>query len=279
MLAVSLSLAACLGWGIADFLGGLKSRELPALTVLMVSSIIGLTLILSIVGLRGKALPNNPLLLLAFAGGIVGVVAMIMLYRGLAVGSMAIVAPISATGAMLPVLVGFASGEAPSRLQSLGMAAAIVGAALAARENDPDGKSNRLAAGAGLAAVSAIAIGIFFIVMDLASEVDPFWATLFMRFSYCVSLFPVILLVRPSLRVARIHLPAIVVLGVVDALAGFAYAVATTKGMLSIVSVVGSLYPAVVVLLSVLFLSERPQRLQFVGVILAIAGVVLISSG
>ena len=279
MLAVSLSLAACLGWGVADFLGGLKSRELPVITVLMASGVIGLGLILLIVGVRGGALPDNPVLLLAFAGGMVGVMAMIMLYRALAVGSMAIVAPISASGAILPVVVGLATGDNPTRLQSLGIVAALAGSVLAARERHTGGKGNRLAAGAGLAAGSAVAIGIFFIVMDQASEVDPFGAALLMRFSYCASLLPILLLVRPSLRVGRTHLPAIVTLGIVDALAGVAFAVATTKGMLSIVSVVGSLYPAVVVLLSVIILHDRPQRVQVISVILAVGGVALISSG
>jgi drug/metabolite transporter (DMT)-like permease len=279
VLAVSLSLAACLCWGIADFLGGLKSRELPIITVLVASGVIGLSLILSIVGVRGEALPTNPKLLLAVAGGMVGVMAMIMLYRAFAVGSMAIVAPISASGAILPVLVGLATGDNPAQSQMLGMVAAIGGSVLAAQERDSGGTYKRLAAGADLAASSAVAIGIFFIVMDQASEVDPFWASLLMRGSYCLFLLPIVLLVRPSLRVGRSHLPAIVTMGIVDALAGFAYALATTKGMLSIVSVLASLYPAVVVLLSVTILRERPQPVQFIGVVLAMGGVVLISLG
>ncbi len=103
MLALSLSLAACFGWGVADFLGGLKSRQLSVFTVLMVSSIFGLAVILAIVLVRGVAPPTNPVVLWAVLGGFAGLGAMFFLYRGLSIGSMAIVAPISATGVILAI--------------------------------------------------------------------------------------------------------------------------------------------------------------------------------
>ena len=279
MIALSLSLAACLGWGVADFLGGLKSRQLAVFSVLMISSIFGLGAVLAIVLVRGVAPPDNPALLLAVVGGIAGVAAMFCLYRGLSIGSMAIVAPISAAGVILPVIVGLAAGDSPTFLQKLGMAAAIVGAVLASREKNTDGNGNRLAAGAGLAIGSAIAAGIFFVVMDRASEADPYWAAFLMRLSYFIFLVIIFLLKKPSIRIKKAHLPAIIVLGVFDSLAGFAYALATTHGMLGLVAVVGGLYPAVTVLLSILILREKPQAIQFIGVLLAIGGVTLISAG
>ena len=126
---------------------------------------------------------------------------------------------------------------------------------------------------------AAVAIGIFFIVMDRASDVDPLWAALLMRFSYCVFLLPVIVVVRPSLKVGLSHLPGIVTLGVFDAIAGVVWAIATTMGMLSLVSVLGSLYPAVTVILASVILHEKPQSVQLIGIILAISGVALISAG
>lgn len=100
-----------------------------------------------------------------------------------------------------------------------------------------------------------------------------------MRFSYCVFLLPVIVVVRPSLKVGLSHLPGIVTLGVFDALAGVVWAMATTMGMLSLVSVLGSLYPAVTVILASVILHEKPQSVQLIGIILAISGVALISAG
>jgi len=279
LVALSLSLAACFGWGVADFLGGLKSRQLSVFSVLLVSSFFGLGTILGIVLIRGVAPPDDPALLLAVVGGLAGVAAMFFLYRGLSIGSMAIVAPISATGVILPVIVSLAGGDSPTLLQKLGMTVAIIGAVLASREKNNDGNGSRLATGVGLAFGSAIAAGIFFVVMDVASEADPYWAAFLMRFSYFSLLIIIFLLRRPAVRTGNIHMPAMAVLGICDALAGFAYALATTRGMLGLVAVVGAQYPAVTVLLSMLILRERPQPAQFMGVILAVAGVTFISAG
>lgn len=279
MIALSLSLAACLGWGVADFLGGLKSRRLSVFSVLMLSSFFGLAAILVIVLVRGVAPPADPALLLAVVGGVAGVAAMFFLYRGFSIGSMAIVAPISATGVILPVIVSLAAGDRPTLLQQIGIAAAIMGTVLASREKNNGTKGSRLATGVGLAVGSAFAAGIFFVVMDQASEADPYWAAFLMRFSYFVFLIIIFLLKRPAVQAGKKHLPAIIVLGICDALAGFAYALATTRGMLGLVAVMGALYPAVTVLLSMLILHERPQRTQFIGVLLAVGGITFISVG
>jgi drug/metabolite transporter (DMT)-like permease len=173
-----------------------------------------------------------------------GLTAMFCLYRGLSVGSMAIVAPISAAGVILPVIVGRVTGDTPNLWQKIGMTAAIAGAVLASREKNNGSKGKRLANGVGLAIASAVAAGVYFIVMDRASEADPFWAAFLMRFSYFALLLVIFLLRRPAVRPGRVHLPAIIALGVLDALAGFAFALATTRGMLGLVAVVGALYPA-----------------------------------
>ena len=279
MLAIGLSLAACLGWGVADYLGGIKSRQLSVLSVLIISTFFGLGLIIAIVWARGQGLPHNPMMLFAIAAGAAGTLALLLLYRAMAIGSIAIIAPISATGVVLPVLMGLASGDNPSHLQGLGMAAAMIGSVLASREKNNGNKEKRPAAGIGLAVGAAVCVGTFFIVMDHASDVDPYWAALIMRASQCIFLLAAAVYARPPLRIGRIHLPALIALGFVDALANFSWAIAATRGMLSLVSVIGALYPAVTVLLAVMLLKERPRRVQGVGVILAIVGVVLISAG
>lgn len=280
MLAFGLSLAACFGWGVADFLGGLKSRQLSVFSVMLASSVFGFGTLLMIVLVRGMAPPDHPALLLAVVGGFSGLVGMFFLYRGFSIGSMSIVAPISATGVVLPVIVSLAAGDTPTLVQKLGMAAAMTGAVLASREKKENGKRSRcLAAGVGPAFGSAIAAGIFFVVMGQASKADPYWAAFLMRFSFCAFLIIILLLKRPAFSLGKMHIPAIIVLGVCDALAGFAYSVATTCGMLGLVAVVAALYPAVTVLLSMLILGERPQPLQFIGIILAVGGISFISCG
>ena len=221
----------------------------------------------SIVFFRGKGLPGNLSLLWAVLGGLAGIVAMILLYRGMAVGNMSIIAPISATGVIMPVIVGTLLGDKLTPLQTMGIMAGILGTILAAMEKDDKAGVRRKADGVGLAIGAAFAVGIFFIVMDRASEADPFWAALIMRVSYGLFLLPIMLTLRPSFKVSRSHYPAIITLGTVDALAGFCFALATTIGMLSVVAVIGALYPVVTIALSVVFLSERPQKIQTLGVV------------
>ncbi|BCR04322.1 hypothetical protein DESUT3_13910 [Desulfuromonas versatilis] len=278
MSAVSLALVACLGWGIADFLGGFKSRALPVITVLLVSTSCGLAAMAAIALNRGVVLQFGAHLGYAAAGGIAGLVGLICLYRGMAIGAMSIVAPISALGVLLPVTFGLVAGDLPSPWQTLGMVAALAGAVLVSREKrtlEPSPK--KIADGVLLAAGAALAIGIFYVVMDRASDIDPLGASLVMRLTQFALLIPLVLVSRPCLRVGPGHWPFLIGMGVLDALAGLAYAIATAQGMLSLVAVLGSLYPAVTVLLAILVLRERPQRIQFAGVALALAGVALIT--
>lgn len=276
MITLSLSLAACMGWGVADFLGGLKSRQLPVITVLMLSNAFGTLAVTLIVCVRGKALPDNPVLLWAVIAGIIGILAMFSLYKGLSEGSMAVVAPISATGVILPVIFGMVQGESLTNLQLLGIISAITGSVFAGREKDAENRN--IARGAGFAAAAALSIGLFYIVMDQASEADPYWAAFIERLSYGLFLTLIVVVSGASLKISRSHLPSVMLIGITDALAGFAFAVAATIGMISIVSVVVSLYPAVTVFLSAMILRERPGKVQSVGVSLALLGVVLISA-
>lgn len=277
MFALSLSLAACVGWGVADFLGGLKSRRLPALAVLFQANLFGIALIAVLVAVRGEALPFSPGLGWAVLGGITAVAAMFTLYRGLAEGTMAIVAPISATGVLLPVIWGLGRGDILSPLQLVGMGAAVVGAIFAACESGGSTSRKRMAKGAGWAAASALAVGFYLLFMERASRVDPYWAAFIMRCAYGSVLYALVVATATAQAIGRPHYPAIICIGVVDALAGFSYALATTKGLLSIVAVVGALYPVVTVLLAAMVLGERPQRLQWLGVMLAVVGIGFIS--
>lgn len=135
MLAVALALASSVCWGLADFGAGLRSRQIALLTVLVVSSAAALPVVLAVVLLWGEPVPALgdfvPPAAFAGASGAVGIAAF---YRALAVGTMSVVAPISATAAVVPVTVGLAAGERPSVAQAVGVALALVGVALASRE-------------------------------------------------------------------------------------------------------------------------------------------------
>jgi drug/metabolite transporter (DMT)-like permease len=180
---------------------------------------------------------------------------------------------------MLPVLTGLALGEVLHPLQVLGMVIAIVGGVAVSLEKKAIVNKKRLAAGIVPALGAALGFGAFYVVMDRAGAVDPLWAAMVSRSSFFLFLLPAVLLKRPSLKVKVIHLPVVFAIGILDGTAALAYTTATTKGMLSLVSVVSSLYPAVSVILAALILKERLRALQFFGVVMAIVGVALISAG
>ena len=276
MTAIALALAASLAWGVGDFLGGVTSRRLSALTVLAASEAAGLVAIAAVAAVRGQGPPGADTVALAAAAGLGGVVGLGGLYRGMAVGAMAVVAPISAAAAVVPLVYGLATGERPSPLQLVGSAAVLVGVAAASR--DPAAAGLRVAAGVGLALVAALGFGLYFVLIDAASDADVVWAVLVSRAFATVLAVGAAATLR-QLRVPRAHLPVVATIGLFDVGANGLLATALTKGYVSIVSVVASLYPVVTVALAVTVLREWPARVQAAGITLALAGVALIAGG
>jgi drug/metabolite transporter (DMT)-like permease len=274
-----LALAASLSWGVGDFLAGLSSRRLQLLTVLVVSQAAGLTSLVVLVAARGEGPPEARYLLYAGLAGIAGAVGLAALYRGLAVGSMSVVAPISATAAVIPVVAGLVTGERPSAAQGAGIGLALAGVVLASRERSVDGRGRRVAEGVGLALVAAISFGLLLVALGAASDGDAPWATLAMRTTSFSLLAATALVVRPSLSLGREDLAVLALIGVLDAAGNALFALATTKSLLSVVSVLAQLYPVVTVILARVILGERISRSQLVGVVSAFAGIGLITAG
>ena len=216
----------------------------------------------------------------AALAGSAGIVALGAFYRALAIGTMSVVAPISATAAAVPVLVGLAEGERPGGLQIAGMAAALAGVILASREPVEEGCPPANRAAIGLALVAAAGFGTFFVGIDRASATAEVpWVIVVQRCCSVSLLLIATLVVRPSLPRDGASLLVLAMVGLLDLGANGLYALATTKGLLSVVSVLGSLYPAVTVVLARFVLAERIARVQEVGVVLALAGVIAISAG
>ena len=177
MLAVVLGLGSSVSWGIADFLGGLKSRRLPVLSVMLASQVTGLSVIAAIVAIRGEGPPGGGFEVYAALAALGGLIGLAAFYRGLAVGKMSVVAPISALAAALPVTVGLATGDRPSGAQGAGIALALGGAALASREASEEAERGRaVATGAGLALLSALGFGSFFLGIDKVRITQISWS-------------------------------------------------------------------------------------------------------
>jgi drug/metabolite transporter (DMT)-like permease len=275
MRSIALALGASLTWGFADFFGPLKGRTLGALRVLVYVQLGGLVVIVLIVAIRGKG-PADLGALFAIPAAISGTLGLYAYYRGMAVGAMSIVAPIAGISAAVPVLFGIATGDRLSPWQWLGIVAALGGVFLASRE---PGRGGKVAAGVGLALLAAIGFGGYFPPMHAAGEADFWWASLFFRMTSSAIILAAVAIRRPPLAVAPIQVPLLALIGIGDMLGNLLFAAASTSGLVSITSVLASLYPIVTVVLARLVLRERVARSQEAGIALTLAGVALISAG
>src|SRR5256885_1589744 len=275
MLAVALALGASLTWGVSDFFGPLKGRVLGALRVLVYVELSGLVVIALIVAVRWKG-PAGSAALLAIPAAISGTLGLYAYYRGIAVGAMSIVAPIAGISAAVPVIFGIATGDRPSLWQWFGIAAALSGVFLASRE---PGRGGKVAAGVGLALLAAIGFGGYFPPMHAAGNADFWWASLFFRMTSCSIVLATVAVRRPSLAIAPLQLPVLVLIGLGDMFGNLLFAAASTSGLVSVTSVLASLYPIITVVLARIVLKERVARSQEGGILLTLAGVALISAG
>jgi drug/metabolite transporter (DMT)-like permease len=276
MGAVALALGASLSWGFADFFGPLKGRTYGALRVLVYVQLGGLVTIAIIVAIRGRG-PADAAVLLAIPAALSGTLGLYAYYRGMAVGAMSIVAPIAGISAVVPLTVGFSSGDRPSTWQILGMACALGGVFLASRE--PGRAGSRLAAGVGLALLAALGFGGYFPPMHAAGNADFWWASLIFRMTSTSVILAAVAVVRPALAMPALQVPALWLIGIGDMLGNLLFAAASSSGLVSVTSVLASLYPIVTVILARIILDERVARSQEAGIGLTLAGVALISAG
>ena len=275
MRSIVLALSASLTWGLADFFGPLKGRTLGALRTLVYVQLGGLAAIALAIAIRGKG-PADVNALFAIPAAISGTLGLYAYYRGMAVGAMSIVAPIAGISAAVPVIFGIATGDRPSLWQWLGIGAALGGVFLASRE---PGRGGRVAAGVGLALLAAIGFGGYFPPMHAAGEADFWWASLIFRMTSTSVILAAVAVRRPSLAVSTREVPLLALIGIGDMLGNLLFAAASTSGLVSITSVLASLYPIITVLLARLVLKERVARSQEAGIALTLAGVALISAG
>ena len=271
MVAISLALGASLAWGLSDFVAGVKSREMAVVWVLLVSQATGLVLVTAAALIGGDPLPSLHSIAWASAAGLAELVGFAAFYRALAIGAMAVVSPISATAAVVPLFVGLVDGQVPTTVQALGMALALGGAALASGE-----AGRGTGAGVGLAIVAALAFGVFFVGMDVAADDGALWAVSFTRMAPVAVLVAIILVLRIPLLDRKAVAP-LAAIGALDIGANVMFATALTVGMAGLVSVLGSLYPLATVILARAVLREQVSGTQRTGVAAALAGIALVS--
>jgi drug/metabolite transporter (DMT)-like permease len=274
--ALALGLGSSLCWGLADFLGGFQTKRLPALVVVAFGQMGALAALVAVLALSRTGLRGDVLLPAAIAG--VGLSAgLAAFYRALAAGTMGVVAPIVATGTMVPVVVGLVSGEQPQPSQATGLALAVAGVVLSVRSPPADGVTTDRN-GAGLALCAAGSLGSSLVFIERAAETDVLATLAVSRGAGLVTLAVALVGTGTALRVRRSQLPALLIIGLLDVVATGLFAVASTLGLLTVVAVASSLYPAFTVLLARLALHERLSRSQAIGVASMMAGVCLMAA-
>ena len=280
VIALGLAFCSSVTWGFADFLGGLQSRRLPLLNVLVGSQVAGLLAISVYLAIDRSSPPDLESAIFAVLSAFAGVVGLASFYRGLSIGNMGVVAPISATAAVIPLAIGIASGDRPSVVASAGLALALAGVAVASREEvGHDHAGTQMTKGATFAIVSAIGFGFFFAAMDRASDGGIEWALFVNRVTGVSLLLGATLVLRPPLAVTRRDVSVLGLIGALDIGANGMFALASTKGLISLVAVLGSLYPLTTIGLARVVLGERPNPVARIGVAAALAGVILIGVG
>jgi drug/metabolite transporter (DMT)-like permease len=283
-MTAAFALLASLVWGSSDFVGGLVSRRVRPLVVVGVAHAIALATLVVIAAASGAFAASTDYLPWALAAGFVGFIGLVVFYRALATGVIGVVAPIAGAGAVVPVAAGLAGGDAPSGIQLAGIALAVAGVALASGP-ELSGKAGRTPV--LLAMVAALCFGAVYVLLDRAAETSVLMSLVAMRIvsvaiASCLAIGAIArgrrAVLAAEMPVGR-NLAMVAVVGWTDAAANGFYGLATRGGLVSVVSVLASLYPAVTVLLARVLQDERMRRIQAIGVTSALAGVVLLAAG
>lgn len=274
-MSALLAVMSSLMWGTADFIGGVTSRRLPALAVYGLSQGVGFV-VLGVIATASDGWSRDPgYWPWAIGASVLGLVAMVAFYQALAIGPMGIVSPLVSLSVLVPVAVSLLRGEQPAPVQVLGIILAVVGILLA---SGPELSGAESARPLLLAGAAALGFGGMYVLMAEGSRYDALMTMTGMRVTSVVIFAIVVVAVRSIGGAGRRDVFPLVVIGIFDAGANVAFGVATTTGLLSTTSVLGSLYPVVTAILAAIFLRERLRAVQYAGVVAAIGGVLMIAS-
>jgi drug/metabolite transporter (DMT)-like permease len=278
--ALLASLASAAFYGAADFLGGLASRRANTIAIVVISQLAGLIVLGLMLPFLPASSPTPNDWIWGAAAGVAGGIGVALLYRALAMGSMALVAPITAVCAVtVPVAAAIVLGERPGAGAVAGIALAILAIVLVSQnepESDGGPPDGARASSVATALASGVAIGLFFLVLAQTSADAGMWPLVVAR-SVSFGLFVILAVVtRRSMQMPANVAALAVVGGILDMLANLLYLVATRHGPLSIVVTLSSLYPASTVLLARTVLGERLNARQIAGIACALVAVLLI---
>ncbi|MEU4038251.1 EamA family transporter [Streptomyces collinus] len=280
------ALTTSLLWGLADFGGGLLTRRMPALTVVVASQAIAAGVLGVLVVATGGWGEAGPRLWFAVAAGLAGPTALLSFYKALALGPMGVVSPLATLSVAVPVGLGLVLGERPGAVQVAGIAVAVTGVVLAGgpqRRGAPVQRRTIL-----LTLVAALGFGtVFALITEASTTVTGLFLSLFVQRVTSVAaggaaLYASVRRGTPALPEGgsvRSSLPALAFVGLADVAANGTYAVAAQHGPVTVAAVLASLYPVVTALAARGFLSERLRAVQAAGAGLALVGTLLLATG
>lgn len=288
MVGNALGLVSSIAYGAADFMGGLASRRSSALSVVVISQAAGLVVLLLLLPFLPRGFPIRSDFIMGALSGLAGALGIVFLYRGLAIGRMSLVSPVTAVlGALTPLAVALLLHERPSRMALVGVALALIAVALVCASEHPEHEQSRRATirlmgmplGLPEAIISGIGIGLFLLLIARTGHQAGLWPLAAARLTSISLLGAVALVSGKSLRPQRGGLNPILIAGLLDVTGNALYLLATRYGLLSLIVVLASLYPATTVLLARVFLHERLTVVQLAGVVCAVVAVALIAGG
>ncbi|MBA2558932.1 MAG: DMT family transporter [Propionibacteriales bacterium] len=275
-MAIVLSLLSSLMWGASDFSGGLISRRRSTLVIVGWSATFGFILASLAVALSGGMHGPYGWIAWGVAAGAAGALGLICYYYALATGTMGVVAPVTSLGVIVPVMVGVLSGESPSRLTLAGIVVAIVGVVLTSGPEFSGGASPRPVI---VATLAGFFFGVFFVFMANGSDDSALLTLWTMRATVTTAFVLAALMRRTTGGLGPTDYVWVLCISAGDLGANLTFGIASTKGYVSITSVLSSLFPVVTVLLARVVLHERLRRVQVVGVAVTMLGVAFISAG
>ncbi len=275
-MAALLALLSSVMWGSADYLAGKLSRRRHVLVVLGGTQTVGLIAMVVTATVTGAWAAPRGYMGWAVLASLSGATGLALYYKALAIGTMGVVSPIAALGVLVPLAVGLASGEQPSTLQVVGIVLALVGVVAA---SGPEVHGDAGWTPVLLAGGSAVFLGTSLVAIAQGSDSSVIMTMTVMRFTTVSLMALALLALRRRVVVSRAEVPAFAAVGLMDVGANLAFGLASTVGLLSLVSVFGSLYPVATILLARFIDHERLRRVQQAGVALALLGVAAISAG
>jgi drug/metabolite transporter (DMT)-like permease len=275
-MPVVLALLSSLVWGLADFLGGTLSKRRKALAVIGGSQSFGLFFSSTLALALGYWSWNSTVWFNGAIAGAMGLLGLVGFYTALATGQMGIVAPISSLSAVVPVTIGLVLGERPASIQLVGIAVALVGVILA---SGPELNGKVDPRPVFLALFAALTFGICVYFMAKGGQINPTMTIVSMRATQFIVVAIIAVALRSLGGLVKQDLPILAAIGITDAGANILFAFAASLGLLSVVAVLGSLYPIVTVLLAWWIHKERLIPIQYLGIVFTFSGVALISMG